>query len=123
MRNNAFWNCKNPNQGPMKRVLCVCSAGLLRSPSLAYYLSNKGFNTRAAGVYDYALIRVDEVLIEWADYIVCAEDEHLNYLKNNFDISNRPVYSLNIPDRYECRSEEVLGIIDELSKELDFVNS
>jgi predicted protein tyrosine phosphatase len=30
---NRLGNCKNYHQGKFKRVLCVCSAGLLRSPT------------------------------------------------------------------------------------------
>ncbi len=72
-------NSGNPYQGEFKRVLCVCSAGLLRSPTAAMVLSQDpfNFNTRAAGIVpNYALIPVDEVLLEWADEIVCMELEH-----------------------------------------------
>jgi predicted protein tyrosine phosphatase len=71
---NRLGNCGNRFQGGRNRVLCVCSAGMLRSPTIAWVLSNEpyGFNTRAAGISDeYALIPVDEVLLSWADEIVC----------------------------------------------------
>ena len=69
MRKNALWNCKNPYQGRDKRVLCVCSAGLLRSPTIAKVLVMNGYNTRSCGCRDYALIQIDNVLIEWADIV------------------------------------------------------
>lgn len=74
---NRKWNSHNEYQGKHKRVLCVCSAGLLRSPTAAWVLSNPpyNFNTRAAGIdVGHALIPVDDVLIEWADEIVCMDE-------------------------------------------------
>ena len=64
---NRLANTHNHYQGDAKRVLCVCSAGLLRSPTAAFVLSQEpfGFNTRAAGIAeDFALIVVDDVLLE-----------------------------------------------------------
>ena len=70
--NNRFYNCKNPYQGDTKKVLCVCSAGLLRSPTAAIVLHREyGYNTRSCGMdIGHALIPFDEVLAEWADEIV-----------------------------------------------------
>ena len=49
---NRIANSTNPFQKDYKRVLCVCSAGLLRSPTAAYVLSQApyNYNTRAAGL-------------------------------------------------------------------------
>jgi predicted protein tyrosine phosphatase len=116
-RINALWNCKNPNQGKMKKILCVCSAGLLRSPSLAHYLACNGYNTRAAGVYDYALIRVDDVLMLWADNVICVEEEHKKVLQYIYPNATN-IISLSIPDQYEIRSPELMHIIEEQCKEL-----
>ena len=48
---NRLHNVRNPNQGPAKRVLCLCSAVLLRSPTVAWVLGKApyDYNTRAAG--------------------------------------------------------------------------
>lgn len=118
-RHNALWNCKNPNQGDFKRVLCVCSAGLLRSSTIAYVLSNNGYNTRAAGVHDYALVEVDEVLIQWADIIVFAADEHHKVLKDQLE--GKEVHVLNIPDQYEFRNPALVQIIDEKLHEIGLI--
>lgn len=109
-RMNALWNCKNPYQGNYPKVLCVCSAGLLRSPTIAYVLSREGYNTRAAGVHDYALVPVDEVLLEWADFIVCADAEHASILRPQTD---KEIITLNIPDKYGFRDLELVQIIEE----------
>ena len=114
-RQNALWNCKNPHQGDFPKVLCVCSAGLLRSPTIAFVLSNRGFNTRAAGIHDYALIRVDEVLVEWADTIVFAEQEHYNICKDL--VQNKEVFILNVPDQYEFRDPVLIKEIEKALEE------
>lgn len=51
----------NSAQGRFRKVLCVCSAGVLRSPTAAWVFSNAPFNcnTRSAGTEDCALVRVD----------------------------------------------------------------
>lgn len=113
---NRLYNCKNPYQGNYKKVLCVCSAGLLRSPTIAYVLSQDPYNcnTRSCGIHDYALIMIDDVLVTWADEIVVTDDEKVevinNYLKRlNLSI---PVINLNIPDTFEYRDEDLIYIIN-----------
>lgn len=120
-RMNAFWNCKNPFQGTDKRALCICSAGLLRSPSIAWVMGNNGYNTRAAGVFDYALIQVDEVLLEWADLLVFADKEHYEYLAKQYDLSKKPHYILDIPDNYPFKNPKLLDIIVEKLEEKELV--
>lgn len=60
----------NPYQGSSKRLLFVCSAGLLRSPTAAAVATRLGYNTRSCGSSHYALIRLSANLIEWADKII-----------------------------------------------------
>lgn len=116
---NRLYNSKNPAQGGDKRVLCLCSAGLLRSPTLAWVLSNApyDYNTRAAGVnQEYALVAVDEFLICWADEIVCVEpdirDQLVEYCaKEEIDLSATPVVVLDIPDLYRRRAPKLVEII------------
>ena len=112
-RMNALWNCKNPYQGDYKKILCVCSAGLLRSPTIAYVLGEMGFNTRAAGIYDYALISVDDVLLDWADVIVTAEEEHKNHLTHIYDLSNKEIISLGrlFFSRTSCNKAAIIALL------------
>ena len=116
--NNRMHNCTNPHQGPAKKVLCVCSAGLLRSPSTAVVLSQEpyNYNTRTAGIEpDYALVPVDEVLIMWADEIVCVEPSVRERLWAKFDdalvASGAKVVTLNIPDNFAYRDPKLMEII------------
>ena len=111
IRKNALWNCKNPYQGTFKKILCLCSAGLLRSPTIAWVLATKSdYNCRAAGIHDYALIQCDEVLIEWADMIICVDEDIYNNVINNYKLT-QPIVNLNIPDIYEYRQPELVNII------------
>lgn len=108
---NRLANSKNRYQGDMKKVLCVCSAGLLRSPTVAWILSNNpfNFNTRAVGITkEYALIPVDEVLIMWADEIVVVEDWMRIELERNFDI-DVPIHVVETPDKYQTRDPELIA--------------
>lgn len=111
--NNRLHNATNPYQGDFKKVLCACSAGLLRSPSLAYYLSTLGYNTRACGTsQDYALIPMDDVLIEWADKIVFVNKENYKYAERDFDLGKKKVVVLDIPDSFAFRDPELMSIIE-----------
>jgi len=119
MRQNALWNCKNPYQGDYTKALCVCSAGLLRSPTISYVLNQHDYNTRIAGVHSYALVEVDDVLMNWADIVVCADEEHTKILKEKYP--NAMYYTLNIPDKYGYRDPELVQLIEEKLKELELI--
>jgi predicted protein tyrosine phosphatase len=126
---NRLGNCHNHYQGDYKKVLCVCSAGLLRSPSTALVLSQEpfNFNTRAAGIVNnFALIPVDQVLLEWADEIVCMDSYQTDVIKKNlleYKIRQKPVHNLNVPDSFEYRNPDLLKIIKEKCYELYFPKS
>lgn len=115
---NRMFNAKNPGQGEYKKVLCVCSAGLLRSPTAAVVLAAEpfNFNTRAAGIEDsYALIRVDQVLLEWADEVVCMTKQHVTMLQDRMEHIriSRPIKCLCIPDDFMYRSPHLMKLIKE----------
>lgn len=101
---NRLANLRNSYQGKARRVLCVCSAGLLRSPTAALILAvNFGYNTRAAGLEaDFALIPVDDALIMWADEIVCMNQEQADTIMTRvLQLQARAqIFSLNIPDQF-----------------------
>ena len=119
---NRLHNMKNPNQGKAKKVLCVCSAGLLRSPTLAWILSNEPFNynTRAVGTSnDYALIALDEVQLQWADAVVFVDEGNYNVAKYDHAelIDNMEHYVLDIPDIYQFRHPKLVEIATQQLKE------
>lgn len=119
---NRLHNMKNPHQGNNKKVLCVCSAGLLRSPTLAWILSNEpfNFNTRAVGTSsEYALIVLDEVQLQWADAVVFVDED--NYRAACFDfkelIDNMEHYVLEIPDMFQFRHPKLVEAATKQLKE------
>lgn len=116
IRQNAMWNCKNPHQGKYKRVLTICSAGLLRSPTIAWYIQSvSDYNCRAAGMHDYALVPVDDVLVEWADIIIVADEDKYITLMNTYEdiIGDKPVLNFDIPDIYEYKNPDLIKLIEE----------
>lgn len=112
---NRLANSSNRFQGPSKRVLCVCSAGLLRSPTAANVLHQEhGFNTRAAGITEeYALIPVDAVLIEWAEEIVWVEQKVFDTAWDLFKdkLKHKRNIVLAIPDSFSWGDPELKAII------------
>ena len=126
---NQLYNIGNVNQTDERRVLTVCSAGLLRSPTAANVLHIKyGYNTRACGTHDYALIPISEALLKWADEIVFMSTDNERALTDEAKIvvdthkeMGGIVTILNIPDEYpwgdEQLQEEILsqyeGVINE----------
>jgi len=110
----------NEWQGKHKRVLCLCSANMLRSPTMQVVLSSEPFNynTRSAGTYDFALIPISAELLSWADEIVCADTEHVQKVLAVADkvsplIKAKPIVNLHIPDIYEYRHPELMLLIEE----------
>ena len=116
---NRLGNCHNMYQGDSKKVLTVCSAGLLRSPTAAWVLSNPpfNFNTRSCGYNDeYALVVLDEVLLEWADEVVVMDNKQELYVRA-FGYKGT-VHVLNVPDSYNYRDPELVELLTDKFLEL-----
>ena len=123
---NALGNAKNGFQTDAKRVLTVCSAGMLRSPTAANVLHKEyGYNTRAVGMMpEYALVPMSEVLIYWADEIVFMEQWHMEKFQLEFDYfgpANEKMETgkyqvLNITDDYDWNNETLQKAILETYK-------
>ena len=123
----------NAYQGKHKKVLTVCSAGCLRSPTAAHLLSSEpwNFNTRCAGTSaEYAIVPVTEALIVWADIILCMDSDQQKYINDmqnkiaaesefmyeQFDY--KQVINLEIEDDYDYRNPKLVEIMNEKFKEL-----
>lgn len=119
---NRLANTKNIWQGDSKKVLCVCSAGLLRSPTTAWVLSNApyNYNTRAVGLYeDYALTPIDKAFVYWADEIVCMDEHQMNTIIDtytefmDYNKLKLDICCINIPDSFTFRDAKLIKIIEE----------
>jgi len=115
-RNRAH-NAHNEYQTDAMRVLCVCSAGLLRSPTAANVLhAEYGLNTRAVGsVPAFALIPIDNVHLLWADLILTMSEEQAGVVRNLLGALNLredpEVVSLDIPDNYRWMDPDLVTAI------------
>lgn len=120
---NQIANTQNPYQGDAVKALCVCSAGLLRSPTIAKVLTERGYNTRAAGMsQEYALIPVTPALIAWADEIhVVAEQEDAlldailearESIGGFVNYKEPVVHVYNIPDMYATFDPDLIQMIE-----------
>jgi predicted protein tyrosine phosphatase len=105
----------NPYQGKDKKVLFVCSMGILRSATGARIYANK-YNTRCCGSWGDALIPLTPLLIAWADEIVFVNKA--NY-KNAVDEFGQEVFQevatkvLNIPDCHPHMDIELVKAFDQ----------
>ncbi len=117
-------NSDNPHQGKFKKVLCVCSAGLLRSPTAAHILSAEpfNFNTRSVGCRsEYALIPLDKVHIAWADTIICFEKEHAVIIANMQEEmcwATPEVKLVDCPDDFGYRDPQLVEYLTSKFKEM-----
>ena len=115
----------NQYQTNARRVVFVCSVGMLRSPTAQIVASQHGFNARAAGSdRDRALIPLNANLIEWAEKIVFMNFENLCQALNTFEgtgydetIREKKVV-WNIEDQYEWGDNILFRILEEKMKTL-----
>lgn len=103
---------KNMHQGIAPRVLFVCSAGLLRSPTAAAYAnSSYGWNTRSAGSEPaYALIPVTQTLLDWADMVVFVNEENEHSVLQSFAQTFKSV-TIDVEDSYDYMDPDLLNIL------------
>lgn len=122
---------KNEAQGRYLRVLFVCSAGLLRSPTAAKIAGEFNINARAAGSLPYlALIPVSANLVVWAEKLVFMNRENfeqtLEIFKDEPDfveaVNNKSVV-WNIEDYYDYNDKMLQSVLrDNIREELLPVN-
>lgn len=115
---NQLYNIHNEHQGKTKKVLTVCSAGLLRSATLQNFLIREyGYNVRNCGTVEaYALIPISEALVLWADEVVFVNQENFLSVEHELEQLNvlKKCYILDIPDQYPFNAPE---LVDECRKQ------
>ena len=114
---NQLHNIYNEFQGDTKRVLTVCSAGLLRSATLQNFLIREyGYNVRNCGTdASYALIPISQALVLWADEIVFVNKENYKMVEKEleeFGVLDRCIV-LDIPDMYGFNDPTLVKICKE----------
>ena len=108
---------KNPYQGLDKRVVFVCSMGILRSATGARIYAHK-YNTRTAGSWPDALIPLTPMLMAWADELVFVNQENYDNIINQLEGSMHTFVAskskvLNIPDKYPHMHPELIKAFKE----------
>jgi predicted protein tyrosine phosphatase len=107
---------KNPFQGTDKRVLFVCSMGILRSATGARLYARK-YNTRSVGTWDDALIPLTLKHLAWADEIVFVNKQNYDGACAKFgDLSKNyegTLKVLDIPDKYPHMHPELIRAFEE----------
>jgi predicted protein tyrosine phosphatase len=100
-------------QGDYKRVLFVCSGGMLRSATAAQWAATVlDWNTRSCGTLECALPPPHANLIEWAQVIYCMEPHHRDALAYKFPWALDKMEVLDIPDRFEYRHPELVAWLE-----------
>lgn len=123
---NRLGNARNQYQGKFPRVLTVCSAGMLRSPTIAWVLSNDpwNFNTRAVGVSnEYALTQIDGMHVAWADDIIVVEPYMADIIKIMIEDVNKiswdpiepRIFVWDIPDIYSFRDKKLVRLVKDIA--------
>ena len=98
--------------GIWPRVLCVCSAAINRSPTLAWVLSRPPYNctTISAGSHAYkALVPVTQPLFDWAQRVVFVNQDNHDMVKNL--TMPKDTYILRINDSFSYRDPQLVSLI------------
>jgi len=114
----------NISQGTQKKIVFVCSVGMLRSATAATIGSKLGLNTRTCGSSKLALIPLSANLIRWADWIVFMNSENYRESNKTFqetefqdDLEDKSVV-WNVPDIYNYMDDGLVYILESQIKEL-----
>lgn len=111
----------NMCQGITSRYLFVCSAGLLRSATAAKVAHSLGYNARACGSENYALIPISVNLIYWANKIFFVNEANYLSALDTFKYDRVTLLLLeqkavvwDIEDIYNYNDSVLVGKITEL---------
>jgi predicted protein tyrosine phosphatase len=105
---------RNPYQGTDRKVVFVCSMGILRSATGARIYAHK-YNTRTCGSWADALVPLTENLITWAEQIVFVTRDNYEQALGRFEDDEDTVGTiqekavvLDIPDRFDHMHPELI---------------
>jgi len=127
-KTESILKCNSPyaniSQGTQKKIVFVCSVGMLRSATCATIGSKLGLNTRTCGSSKLALIPLSANLIRWADWVVFMKKENyreslLTFKETEFldDLEDKSVI-WNVPDIYNYMEDGLTYILESQIKEL-----
>jgi len=98
------------------RVLFLCSANRLRSPTAEQVFSTwDDVETDSAGLSNDATVPLSSEQVEWADVIFVMEKAHRNKLARRFRkfLGGKRVICLDIPDEYEFMDPVLIRLLED----------
>ena len=98
------------------KLLFVCSANMLRSPTAeAVFSRYEGIEASSAGTNSDAETPVSADLVEWADVVIAMEQHHAQFLQERFGylLRRRRVAVLGISDRYDFMEPALIHLLKE----------
>jgi predicted protein tyrosine phosphatase len=98
------------------KVLFVCDANRLRSPTAEAIFSNHPeLEVKSAGLSREAAVPVSLDLLEWADVIFVMEKRHRNIIHSRFKelYRRKRIVCLYIPDEFEFMDPELVRLLEE----------
>jgi predicted protein tyrosine phosphatase len=99
----------------VKRLLFICSANKLRSPTAEHIFSTwPDIETDSAGLNAAAEQQLSTEQLEWADIIFVMEKAHRNKLSAKFGkhLKGKRVICLDIPDDYEFMDPDLVRLLE-----------
>lgn len=98
----------------VKRILFVCSGNIHRSPTAANMFKDcKGFEVKSAGTSIGTSNPVSAELVEWADKIFVMEEEHREFIVQQFPEATSKITVLDIEDKYYRDDPRLKAILKE----------
>jgi len=100
---------------PRERILFVCTANVDRSRTAEdLYREDERYEIRSAGVAPFASTPLTRDLLLWADRVFVmneSEDQHRTLIRIRFPDVDRPVFDLDIEDRWGRGDPELIALI------------
>jgi predicted protein tyrosine phosphatase len=97
------------------KLLFVCTGNRDRSPTAEeLFRISSEYEARSAGTGTSAVQKVTQELIDWADKIFVVseiQDRHLTFLETHFKLKGKTVIDLDVPDRHERGSQELIALL------------
>ena len=99
----------------MKKVLFVCTANKLRSPTAEQVFSTRpGIEVLSAGLDNACGNPVTPELLDWADLIFVMEKAHRTKLSRRYraHLKSARIICLDIPDDYEFMDPALVRVLE-----------
>jgi len=104
----------------VKKILCLCDRGRVRSKYLAEYLFSLGYKTRygGLGVFRRPVKNFDEGDVLWADIVIVPRSIYARIFKKKFPEFNGRIITLHVHDLPSKKAKEML-VYPRLKRQID----